>query len=80
MEVKSCRVTISDMEGVAHTVEVTAATLYEAVALAERVGYSIKPLSYLVMFSAICAKTAWRLGISAISPVSTASPVSSVWV
>jgi hypothetical protein len=25
MEVKSCRVTISDMEGVAHTVEVTAA-------------------------------------------------------
>jgi hypothetical protein len=33
MEVKSCRVTISDMEGVAHTVEVTAATLYEAVAL-----------------------------------------------
>jgi hypothetical protein len=34
MEVKSCRVTISDMEGVAHTVEVTAASLYEAVALA----------------------------------------------
>jgi hypothetical protein len=33
LEVKSCRVTISDMEGVAHTVEVTAATLYEAVAL-----------------------------------------------
>jgi hypothetical protein len=33
MEVKSCRVTISDMEGVAHTVEVTAGTLYEAVAL-----------------------------------------------
>jgi hypothetical protein len=33
MEVKSCRVTISDMEGIAHTVEVTAATLYEAVAL-----------------------------------------------
>jgi hypothetical protein len=33
MEVRSCRVTISDMEGVAHTVEVTVATLYEAVAL-----------------------------------------------
>jgi hypothetical protein len=33
MEVKSCRVAISDMEGIAHTVEVTAATLYEAVAL-----------------------------------------------
>jgi hypothetical protein len=33
MEVRSCRVTISDMEGVAHTVEVTAATLFEAVAL-----------------------------------------------
>ena len=33
MEVKSCLVTISDMEGVAHTVEVTAAMLYEAVAL-----------------------------------------------
>ena len=29
MEVKSCRVTIQDMEGVAHTVEVTAASLYE---------------------------------------------------
>jgi hypothetical protein len=36
MEVKSCRVTISDMEGVAHTAEVTAATLYEAVALGLR--------------------------------------------
>jgi hypothetical protein len=33
MEVRSCRVTISDMDGVSHTVEVTAATLYEAVAL-----------------------------------------------
>jgi hypothetical protein len=33
VEVKSCRVTISDMEGIAHTVEVTAATLYEVVAL-----------------------------------------------
>jgi hypothetical protein len=33
MEVKCCRVTISDREGVAHTVEVTAPTMYEAVAL-----------------------------------------------
>jgi hypothetical protein len=33
MELKSCRVTIEDMEGVAHSVEVTAATLFEAVAL-----------------------------------------------
>jgi hypothetical protein len=33
VEVKSCRVTITDMEGVAHTLEVTATTLYEAVAL-----------------------------------------------
>src|ERR1700690_894480 len=33
MPVRSCRVTISDMNGVAHTVEVTAATLYEAIAL-----------------------------------------------
>lgn len=33
MEVRSCRVTISDMDGVTHTVEVTAATLFEAVAL-----------------------------------------------
>jgi hypothetical protein len=33
MPVRSCRVTISDMNGVAHTVDVTAATLYEAVAL-----------------------------------------------
>jgi hypothetical protein len=29
---RSCRVTIQDMEGVSHTVEVTAASLYEAVA------------------------------------------------
>jgi len=33
MPVRSCKVTIQDMEGVNHTVEVTAATLYEAVAL-----------------------------------------------
>jgi hypothetical protein len=33
MAVRSCRVTISDMDSVAHSVEVTAATLYEAVAL-----------------------------------------------
>ena len=32
MRVRSCRVTIQDMDGVSHTVEVTAATLYEAVA------------------------------------------------
>jgi len=29
---RSCRVTIQDLDGVAHTVEVTASTLYEAVA------------------------------------------------
>ncbi len=27
--------------------------------VAERVGYSINPLNYLLMFSAVCAKTAW---------------------
>jgi hypothetical protein len=32
MPVRSCRVTVQDMDGVSHTVEVTAATLYEAVA------------------------------------------------
>ena len=32
MLVRSCRVTIRDWEGVTHTAEVTAATLYEAVA------------------------------------------------
>jgi hypothetical protein len=32
MALRSCRVTIQDMDGVSHTVEVTAATLYEAVA------------------------------------------------
>jgi len=32
MAVRSCRVTIQDMDGVSHTVDVTAATLYEAVA------------------------------------------------
>lgn len=33
MPVRSCRVTITDLEGVAHSVSVTAGTLYEAVAL-----------------------------------------------
>lgn len=33
MPVRSCRVTIRDLEGVDHTVQVTASTLYEAVAL-----------------------------------------------
>jgi len=33
MPVRSCRVTIKDMDGVMHTAEVTAGTLYEAVAL-----------------------------------------------
>ena len=33
MAVRSCRVTIQDMDGVKHTVSVTAETLYEAVAL-----------------------------------------------
>jgi len=32
VSLRSCRVTIQDMNGVSHTVEVTAATLYEAVA------------------------------------------------
>lgn len=32
MAVRSCRVTVQDLEGVAHTVEVTAESLYEAVA------------------------------------------------
>ena len=33
MPAKSCRVTICDFEGFSHTAEVTAATLFEAVAL-----------------------------------------------
>jgi hypothetical protein len=33
MPVRSCKVTIEDMNGVSHTVDVTAETLYEAVAL-----------------------------------------------
>ena len=33
MSACSCKVTIRDMEGVDHSVEVTASTLYEAVAL-----------------------------------------------
>src|ERR1700747_598634 len=32
MSVRSCRVTVQDIDGVSHTVDVTAATLYEAVA------------------------------------------------
>jgi hypothetical protein len=33
MAARTCRVTITDLDGVSHTVEVTATTLYEAVAL-----------------------------------------------
>jgi hypothetical protein len=33
MPVRSCKVTIEDLNGVRHTVEVTAGSLYEAVAL-----------------------------------------------
>jgi hypothetical protein len=33
MNLRQCRVIVSDMEGVKHSVEVTASTLYEAVAL-----------------------------------------------
>src|ERR1700680_332791 len=33
MSVRSCKVTLTDMDGVTHTVDVTAGTLYEAVAL-----------------------------------------------
>jgi hypothetical protein len=33
MAVKCCRVTVTDLEGVSHTAQVTATTLYEAVAL-----------------------------------------------
>lgn len=33
MPARSCRVTIRDMDGIDHTVQVTALTLYEAVAL-----------------------------------------------
>lgn len=32
MAEKSCRVTVADMDGTAHTVQITASTLYEAVA------------------------------------------------
>ncbi len=33
MGVRTCRVTVTDLEGVTHTVEVTASSLFEAVAL-----------------------------------------------
>ena len=33
MNLRTCRVSISDMEGIKHSVEVTASTLFEAVAL-----------------------------------------------
>jgi len=37
MSVRSCRVTIRDTEGIEHSAEVTAESLYEAVALGLRV-------------------------------------------
>jgi hypothetical protein len=33
MAVRTCRVSVTDLEGISHTVEVTASTLFEAVAL-----------------------------------------------
>ena len=33
MAARSCRVTITDLEGITHPVEVTATSLYEAIAL-----------------------------------------------
>ena len=36
MEAKACRVSVFDLEGVAHTVDVTAESLYEAVAMGLR--------------------------------------------
>jgi hypothetical protein len=36
MSVRSCRVTIRDLEGIEHSAEVTAESLYEAVALGLR--------------------------------------------
>jgi hypothetical protein len=33
MAVRTCRVSVTDLEGISHSVEVTASTLYEAVAL-----------------------------------------------
>ena len=33
MAARTCRVTITDLEGVSHTADVTATTLYEAIAL-----------------------------------------------
>jgi hypothetical protein len=33
MAVRSCRVTVTDLDGIAHTASVTASSLYEAVAL-----------------------------------------------
>ena len=48
MPVRSCKVTIQDMSGVSHTVEVTAATLYEAVALGMAAGTFVR-----LVFSAV---------------------------
>ena len=48
MPVRSCRVTIQDMDGVSHTVEVTAATLYVVLDAHIRDGHldDVEPLSY----------------------------------
>lgn len=45
MPVRSCRVRIQDMDGVSHTVEVTAATLYEAVAQGIAQGLNVVKVS-----------------------------------
>lgn len=54
MDVRRCQVTVCDFEGIAHTVEVTASSLYEAVALglhairkdawAEEIGHALNDI------------------------------------
>jgi hypothetical protein len=51
VEVKSCRVSYRDQEGVTHTVEVSAATLYEAAVLAlkafQETGWADHPTGFV---------------------------------
>jgi hypothetical protein len=55
MSVRSCKVTIEDMNGVRHTVDVTAESLYEAVALGLGAMKAIRPFERfsLVMMTPI---------------------------
>jgi hypothetical protein len=61
MAIKSCRVTCTDANGVQHSVDVTAGTLYEAVAQAVRLVHDLarKLMRYIRQHNKTAAPIKW---------------------